>query len=182
MAAALWLFGRDGFEQVSMEQVAQQAGVSRRTAYRHFPTKEDLVFDPVRRWFAILEDTVANREPDEATRDLCRRACMDIAASIQAAPQEVLDAFAIVSASQALLDRQGKANAEWVTFYASLVLGDTGDGPLDQLAALVAGSAIIGATSALFPVWSASNGEADLVEMTRLALDQIDSVWPDACR
>lgn len=165
-----------------MDDVAAASGVSRRTAYRHFASKEDIVFHPVGEWFAILEAAVATRGSGESTRDLLRRACHSIAAHIETDPKPVLDAFAIVAASQALTDRQGKTNADWIAFYASLIVADTGAEPAQVLAATVAGAALIGATTALFPVWAASHGRLDLVELTTAVLDQIDSVWPDECR
>lgn len=37
------LFGSRGYERVTMEQVAQRAGVSKRTLYKYFPAKEALL-------------------------------------------------------------------------------------------------------------------------------------------
>jgi AcrR family transcriptional regulator len=45
---ALRLFERQGFEQVTMEAVAEAAGISRRTLFRLFPAKADLVWDGLR--------------------------------------------------------------------------------------------------------------------------------------
>jgi AcrR family transcriptional regulator len=42
---ALRLFERNGFEQVTMDEVAEAASVSRRTLFRIFPSKADLVWD-----------------------------------------------------------------------------------------------------------------------------------------
>src|SRR5690606_7738854 len=41
--AALALFGASGFDAVSIEAITDRAGVSRRTFFRYFPTKEDVV-------------------------------------------------------------------------------------------------------------------------------------------
>jgi AcrR family transcriptional regulator len=43
LAAASILFARQGITATTMEDVAAQAPVSKRTLYAHFPTKEDLV-------------------------------------------------------------------------------------------------------------------------------------------
>lgn len=44
VAAALDLFATQGFDQTSVEQIAQAAGVSRSTFFRQFGGKEDVVF------------------------------------------------------------------------------------------------------------------------------------------
>lgn len=43
-AIALQLFERRGFDAVTMDEIADAAGVSPRTLFRHFPTKSDLVW------------------------------------------------------------------------------------------------------------------------------------------
>lgn len=44
VAAAIELFAAQGFDQTSVEQIAQAAGVSRSTFFRQFGGKEDVVF------------------------------------------------------------------------------------------------------------------------------------------
>lgn len=44
---ALGLFEQRGFDQVTMEEIAEAASVSRRTLFRRFPSKADLVWDGV---------------------------------------------------------------------------------------------------------------------------------------
>jgi AcrR family transcriptional regulator len=43
-ATALELFARRGFDAVSVAEVARAAGVTEKTVFNHFPTKEDLVY------------------------------------------------------------------------------------------------------------------------------------------
>ncbi|MBZ5737361.1 TetR/AcrR family transcriptional regulator [Nocardioides mangrovi] len=42
--SAMALFAEQGFESTSVEDVVARAGVGRTTFFRHFPTKEDVVF------------------------------------------------------------------------------------------------------------------------------------------
>jgi AcrR family transcriptional regulator len=53
--AALDLFVSQGYAETSIDQIAEAAGVSRRTIFRHFATKEAILFDhlAVRRDFAL---------------------------------------------------------------------------------------------------------------------------------
>jgi AcrR family transcriptional regulator len=45
MAAAQQLLAEDGYDRISIEAIAQAAGVSRPTIYRRWPSKAHLVFD-----------------------------------------------------------------------------------------------------------------------------------------
>jgi AcrR family transcriptional regulator len=44
---ALELFLRDGFDETTMEQIAERAEVGTTTLYRYFPTKDQLLLDPL---------------------------------------------------------------------------------------------------------------------------------------
>src|SRR5882672_10425355 len=47
-AAALVLFARDGYERTSVDAIAAEAGVSKRTVYSHYGDKENLFLSVVR--------------------------------------------------------------------------------------------------------------------------------------
>ena len=52
--AALLLFSRDGYERTSVDAIAAEAGVSKRTVYNHFGDKENLFLAVVQRTFAWM--------------------------------------------------------------------------------------------------------------------------------
>ncbi|MFD9680864.1 TetR/AcrR family transcriptional regulator [Rhodococcus sp. NPDC059969] len=68
--AAFELFARDGFEDVTTDQIASAAGVSASTYFRHVRNKEDLLLDPVRQGGAgivtLLEERPASESADLA--------------------------------------------------------------------------------------------------------------------
>lgn len=64
-AAADTLFVTRGFEQTTVEQIAQAAGVSRRTFFRYFESKEDVLAEHAERFGERFYSTLAARPLDE---------------------------------------------------------------------------------------------------------------------
>jgi AcrR family transcriptional regulator len=63
---ALRLFDDRGFAHVTVEDIASEAGISVRTFYRYFPTKEDVLQVRLRREARILQEALRERPSDEA--------------------------------------------------------------------------------------------------------------------
>jgi len=180
--AAIALFQRYGFAETSMGQIGEAAGVSRRTVYRHFPTKDDLVFEHPRRWFETMEAILAARAEGESTRDLYRRGLVAVAETIQADAAAVLDAYSVLVATPSLRVRHSSSDQLWMNRCIELLAADLGDQPDGMFRAGIAAGALIGATNATIALWAAGQPAADIVSMIDAALDQIDSIWPQACR
>src|SRR6266545_1353416 len=70
---AFGLFAERGFERVTVADVAEAAGVSVKTVFNYFPTKEDLFFDEVPARQAALVGAVRDREPGESVIAALRR-------------------------------------------------------------------------------------------------------------
>ena len=70
---AMRLFVTRGFDHVTVAEVAASAGVSQKTVFNYFPTKEDLFFDEVPQREAALVATISGREPGESILGALRR-------------------------------------------------------------------------------------------------------------
>jgi TetR/AcrR family transcriptional repressor of mexJK operon len=57
-AAALTLFARDGYERTSVDAIAAEAGVSKRTVYSHYGDKENLFLQVLRDTYDVMRDRV----------------------------------------------------------------------------------------------------------------------------
>ncbi|MGW4122294.1 TetR family transcriptional regulator [Nocardia sp. NPDC004711] len=64
--AALLLFERRGFEQTTVQEIADAAQVSRRTFHRHFPAKAAVVFSHEEDVMSYLLAALDHRPPHEA--------------------------------------------------------------------------------------------------------------------
>ncbi|HOB50208.1 MAG TPA: mycofactocin system transcriptional regulator [Mycobacterium sp.] len=74
---ALDLFAAYGFERVSVDDIALSAGISRRTLFRYYPSKNAIPwgdFDSYLRHFAVLLDSA---DPALPLRDALRGALLD---------------------------------------------------------------------------------------------------------
>ncbi|SRR5712691_3124614 len=67
------LFAARGFDHVTVAEVAEAAGVSEKTVFNYFPTKEDIFFDEIPEKEAALVETIRGREPGESVLSALRR-------------------------------------------------------------------------------------------------------------
>src|SRR6185437_7072503 len=70
---ATQMFADHGFEDVTIAQVADAAGVAEMTVTNYFPRKEDLVFDRADAVIRHLADVIAARAPGESMLAAVRR-------------------------------------------------------------------------------------------------------------
>lgn len=87
LAAAAELVGRDGLRGLSMDELAERAGISRASVYRLFPGKAPLFAALVAAYspFAVVEETLVsmrNRPPAEVLPAVARNAAMAMAPRI----------------------------------------------------------------------------------------------------
>ena len=67
------MFADRGFDEVTIAQVAEAAGVSKMTVTNYFPRKEDLVFDRAEAVERHLADVITARAPGESILAAIRR-------------------------------------------------------------------------------------------------------------
>ena len=70
---ATQMFVARGFDEVTIAQVADAAGVAKMTVTNYFPRKEDLVFDRAEAVERHLADVIAARAPGESMLAAIRR-------------------------------------------------------------------------------------------------------------
>src|SRR5216684_1530483 len=63
---AMHLFVERGFDHVTVAEVGEAAGVSEKTVFNYFPTKEDLFFDEVPARETALVAAIRSREPGKS--------------------------------------------------------------------------------------------------------------------
>ena len=176
------LFLEHGFAETTVDDVADEAGVSRRTVYRHFPSKDEPVLENPQRWLEHFDREVSRRQPDESIHDLCCRGVMSVAQLIEDNAYSVVAAYTVYSATPSLRGRNGKSEDDWFERYLALLTPDELPDPATMLQIATVAGSLVGTSKALVAVWALTQPDADMVAMTKAILDQLDPIWPDWLR
>ncbi len=125
--AAFMLFARDGFDAVTTDQIAAEAGVSPSTYFRHVRSKDDLLLDPVRDGGAGIVALLEERPDGEAADTALAQSILARSGTIPAAE---LDQWrAAFRTAPHLLDRVALITPEHRTRLVELVAARMGVDP-----------------------------------------------------
>jgi AcrR family transcriptional regulator len=165
-----------GFDTVTVADVAREAGVSSVTVFKHFPRKEDLLFDREEDAVEILRSAVRDRAADvdvlSALRDAAFRLADDRHA-LSGIKDGSIPFFRTVAASQALIARAREIASELERVLADELDRDpafAGDAAL--FAALVIAGYVTVMTGTARRVLAAGSPDA-AVEDHRARLEQL---------
>ncbi|HEY4897550.1 MAG TPA: TetR family transcriptional regulator [Solirubrobacteraceae bacterium] len=86
---ATTLFVVRGFDRVTVAEIAEIVGVSEKTVFNYFPTKESLVFDRVDEGVTRLVETLRGREPGEPPTTVVLRALGEDPEQLDELPEEI---------------------------------------------------------------------------------------------
>lgn len=172
--AALKSFARKGFANVTVSELAAEAGVTERTFFRHFPTKEAVLFQDYETQLEWLAEALAGRPASESLFDA-------VLASVAAFPHdlEVVRQAATARAELISADRvAGHLRVVQASFARVLTEFVKGRNPavanIDLLAE-VTGSALAAALVVAVENWGRDGCTGDLGELVASSLDLLRS-------
>ncbi len=84
-AEAMRLFLQRGFEATTLDDIAAAAGVSRRSLFHYFASKEEIVFSTKADFPDLIAEAISRRPADEPLLDMVENALADLAARYQTA-------------------------------------------------------------------------------------------------
>ena len=168
------LFHRKGFDATTIEEVCEAAGISRRTFFRYFPSKEALVFphraERLERFVAFL----ASAPPDEPPIATLRRTAAVFAREYMAHRVQLVAQQKLIHTSPALLAREREIDRDWEAAMSRVFRERAGPGHASELRARVLAGAAIGVIRATTRHWFATDGREDLARLGDEALDCLD--------
>jgi AcrR family transcriptional regulator len=170
--AALELFLEHGYENVTVTQIADRAGLTRRTFSRYFADKRDVLFAGSDQLPGLLADALRGVDPDVPPFEAVLHALTDAAAVLGNrvaghAPQR----RAVIAASPELQER-GHAKFAAVATALAAVLRARG---ADQSSAQLFADVGVALFRSGFDQWVATPNDSDLASRIREAATQLSN-------
>ena len=170
-AAALRLFGEQGYDATTVEQIAAAAGVSHMTFFRYFPAKEDVAlsdsYDPL--IAALLEQTPASWPLIQRIRTALLRGLGEVYGTDR---DTLLAQNKLIVSTPALRERLW---ADQMTTQ-QLILQALAEGrpdPQSSLQTRVTVAACLAAATTAILAWVEDNGTAELPDLINQAFDTL---------
>lgn len=162
-STAMALFLDQGFEQTTIDQIATTAGISRRSFFRYFGTKEDVVLGGLAQQGELLRDALENVpltvEPWEALRQ-----ALHAVDALAVEPGITLRIAKMMYGTPSLRARSIEKHLHWQSLLVPNIrrrLGLNEDDAADPASAAIVASAIT-CLDVAGQVWTGGDGTEDL--------------------
>ncbi|WP_329520788.1 TetR family transcriptional regulator [Spirillospora sp. NBC_01491] len=156
---AVAMFAERGFEETTVEDIAAAAGLSKRTFFRYFPAKEDVVFGDVEEVAARIAEAVGARPAGEPAWTCLHVVLREWESRVHAAQRE-LAGLRLIESTPALRARLHHKRDEMRTLIAR-ALRERPGAELDAFTADLLTGAAAAALDAAGREWLRSDGAAD---------------------
>jgi len=151
--AALELFARRGYEATTVEDIAAAVGVSRRTFFRYFESKRDVVWGEFDAELARFEAQLAVPADDRPMMDVLREAVVATNRFGAGELDELRIRIGLIATVPTLTAHSAVRYAEWCDVVARFAARRLGSAP-DDLGPQTVARAALGAATAAFACWA----------------------------
>jgi AcrR family transcriptional regulator len=171
--AALRLFSERGYDATCVADIADAAGVTERTFFRHFATKDAVLFHRSRAHFDVLGAAlVAHIDAAHPTWDAIQRALETYATEIQS--KVGFDVMVhLVLETRTLEARRREHRSLWQEWAAEVLAASGGSERASHLAPIV-----LAVLNRGEEIWSLGDGEIERAEAMRRAVAEAKDASP----
>jgi AcrR family transcriptional regulator len=175
--AALVLYDDQGFENTTVAEIAEAAGVTERTFFRHFPDKREVLFAGGIDLGELVAEGVAAAPPGLAPLDAAMAGMDGFVEVIGGRHEFAARRRRIIDTNPELRERDLIKNAQM----AATLAGALRDYGLDEETATLAAEAAVGAFRVAWDRWTATPEEpAPLADLIAEALARLKAVTAGA--
>ncbi|MER6008565.1 helix-turn-helix domain-containing protein [Nonomuraea angiospora] len=175
--AALELYAEHGYDNVTVTQIAERAGITRRSYFRYFPDKREVLFAGSERLPTAIQQAVLAAAETSSPLSTVLDALADVGAQLAEQVKNVAERRAVIDASVELQERE---RTKFAAVTAAIRTALEQRGTETGTAHLVAQIAMVVFQSA-FDQWVNANGQTDFVTCLRVAAASLrDTVTADS--
>jgi AcrR family transcriptional regulator len=170
--AALQLYVECGFDQTTVAEIAQRAGLTERTFFRHFADKREVLFGGAGALQDLLVRAVAGAPASAAPLDTVAAAFEAAGALLQERRVYALQRQSVIAANAELQERE---LIKLASLAAALAEALRRRGVADHAARLAA-EAGVAVFKIAFERWIDETNQRDLPQLIRASLDELKAV------
>jgi AcrR family transcriptional regulator len=169
--AALALYLEQGYEATTVAEIAQRAGVTERTFFRHFPDKREVLFAGSPSFVESIVTAAAAAPANASALEVVGLAFVPVATHLEGIRDFARRRHAVIGATPELYERD-LAKLDQVATRLTDELRRRG---ADEARARVTAAAGVAAFSAAFAMWCDATDETPLVERVRACVGVLAS-------
>jgi AcrR family transcriptional regulator len=170
--AALASFAAKGFANVTVTELAREAGVTERTFFRHFPTKEAVLFQDYETQVEWLAEALAQRPASESLFDAVLASIASFPHDLEVVRQAATARAELISAER-IAGHLRVVQSSFAGVITEFVKDRYGDTPDIDLVAEVAGATVAAALVVAVENWGRNGCTGDLGEITATAMNLV---------
>ncbi|MBT6446369.1 MAG: TetR family transcriptional regulator [Acidimicrobiaceae bacterium] len=177
IAAGDYLFATQGFDATTTTDIAERADVSQRTLFRHFPTKESLLYGDLDDTRLQLRESLASRPADEPILVSVRESMLSLAEDFERhRDRRLLQARLAASSPAVSAYSRAVVQFSWEREIIAAVAARLGVDPLKDPRPEVVAGAAMSAVRIAMRQWTVSGGTLDFMTLNAAALESIASL------
>ena len=162
---ALRLFTEQGYDETTIAQIAREAGVSQRTLFRYFGTKEDLLGGGQDRFGQVLMDTISGQPPEVGVWEVLRAGVAAVLA-LHDSREHALERFRVLHNTASLragwLEKRLRFQENLLPLIETRMDAATGNESAKARAVIATAFACLDAASM---TWVASDGKGEIMDL-----------------
>jgi mycofactocin system transcriptional regulator len=178
--AAFALFDDRGFDQTSIDDIADAAGIGRRTFFRYYPSKNDLVWGNFEQELLKMRASLDASDPEKPLMDAIRESVVSFNLIVPGNEQAHRRRMRMILGVPTLIANSTLRFAAWraeIARFAAARLGVADD----ELAPVVIGYSSLGASISAYEQWLKSD-DADLSALLNEAFEQLATGFRQGAR
>ena len=172
--AALASFGSKGFANVTVTELAREAGVTERTFFRHFPTKEAVLFQDYETQVEWLSQALAQRPASESLFEAVLASVARFPHDLEVVRQAATARTELISADR-IAGHLRVVQSSFSGVITEFIKSRYSDMPDLDLVAEVAGASLAAALVVAVENWGRNRCTGDLGEITAAAVNLVRS-------